>query len=372
MPSPQETRAVAQLYDAAKTPELWSAALQRIANLVGGIGAGHLVQNRRTGAVEWVTVTGPCAELEPRYIDFYAPLDLFAPMLAAAPPGRWLPLSRCVPEREAGHNAWYNDFIVKTGIADIMAAKVYEDDSTSVLVGIQRGTATDKAVSQFNARIRSLQQPLARAARLHVAFRRMGRALSAANQALQYLSVGVVLTDADGQALEVNALAATILRAEDGLQIRDGRLTAVRSFEAAKLAAAIAGNRHNGAVAEDGHILIGRRGGERPYAVTIAPLNTEDGTRDSHINMVLIVNPDWQTPSERSVAAFFGLSPAESRLAGALMKGRKLGEIARDSKVEITTLRTQLSSILRKVGVERQVDLVRVLSSIGSTGPHSA
>ena len=88
--------------------------------------------------------------------------------------------------------------------------------------------------------------------------------------------------------------------------------------------------------------------------------------------MVLIVNPDWQTPSEHSVSAFFGLSPAESRLAAALMQGRKLAGIARDSGVEVTTLRTQLSSILRKVGVERQVDLMRVLSSIGSTGPRRA
>ena len=167
------------------------------------------------------------------------------------------------------------------------------------------------------------------------------------------------------------ALASAILRAEDGLQVRDGRLTAARNFEAAKLATAISGNRHIGP-APDGHILIGRRGGGRPYAVTIAPLNAQDGSRDGNINMVLIVNPDWQTPSERSVAEFFGLSPAESRLAGALMKGRKLAQIARDSNVEVTTLRTQLSSILRKVGVERQVDLVRVLSSIGSTGPHTA
>ena len=84
--------------------------------------------------------------------------------------------------------------------------------------------------------------------------------------------------------------------------------------------------------------------------------------RAQRIVMVLIVNPDWQTPSERSVSAFFGLSPAESRLAASLMQGRKLADIARDSGVEVTTLRTQLSSILRKVGVERQVDLVRVLS----------
>src|SRR4029453_17142530 len=101
MPSRQQARVVEQLYDAAKTPGLWSAALQRIADMVGGIGAGYVVQNRRTGAVEWVTVTGPCAELEPRYIDFYAPRDLYVPLLSAAPLGRWMPLSRCVSKREA-------------------------------------------------------------------------------------------------------------------------------------------------------------------------------------------------------------------------------------------------------------------------------
>jgi len=365
-----QTRAVAQLYDAAKMPEQWSTALQRLAQAVGGVGAGHAIYNKRTGAVEWVTLTGPFAELESQYINFYAAKDLYAPVLFAASPGRWLPMSRSLAKAEIGRNEWYNDFIVKTGIADILAAKIYEDDQTSVLLGIQRADSSDKAAAQFNNRVRSLRQPLARAARLHMEFRRMSRALSAANHALQYLSVGVVLTDAEGQVLEMNALAAEILSLKDGLQIRDGRLTALRNFEAAKLAASFSSR--SAAASADGHLLVGRRGSGRPYAVTIAPLNGEEGSHESKINMVLIINPDWQAPSERSVAEFFGLSPAESRLAASLMKGRKVREIARDSKVEITTLRTQLSSILRKVGVERQVDLVRVLSSIGSTDPHSA
>ena len=59
----------------------------------------------------------------------------------------------------------------------------------------------------------------------------------------------------------------------------------------------------------------------------------------------------------------FGLSPAECRLAVALADGKKLSEIARQSGLKITTLRTQLSAVLKKVGVERQTDLIRVLSS---------
>ena len=362
----RQTSALAQLYDAAKAPARWSAALQSVAESVGGIGVGQVVLSKGTGAVEWVTITGPCAELEPRYVSHYAPHDLYLPVLNATAVGRWMSLSHSLSESDMRGNAWYNDFILKTGIADILAAKMHEDEETIVLLGIQRGTASEKTISQFNAHVGPLLQPLARAARLHVAFRRMGRALSAANLALQYLSVGVVLTDADGHVLETNELAADILRLKDGLQMRGGRLTALRSFESSKLAAIVAGKSESA----DGHLLIGRRGDRRPYAVTVAPLNADEGGR--RIAMILIVNPDWQNPSERSVAEFFGLSPAESRLAAALMKGRKLREIARDTGVEVTTLRTQLSSILKKVGVARQVDLVRMLSSIGPTNPHSA
>ena len=366
----QQTAALAELYDAAKVPAQWPAALQGVAAAVGGIGAGQVIFNKPTGAVEWVTITGPCAELEPRYISHYAPLDLYAPTLRAQPARRWLPLSRSLPAGAVVGNAWYNDFILKSGVADILAAKMYEDDDTTVLLGIHRGPASDRAVAQFNAGVRALLLPLVRATRQHVAFRRMGRALAAAHQALRYLSVGVVLTDVEGHVLETNELACEILHRGDGLQIRDGRLAATRTFDSAKLAASIAGRAAVGDA--EGHLLIGRKGGARPHAVTIAPLDGGDGARAQRIVMVLIVNPDWQTPSERTVSEFFGLSPAESRLAASLMQGRKLGDIARASGVEVTTLRTQLSSILRKVGVERQVDLVRILSSIGATGPHRA
>jgi DNA-binding NarL/FixJ family response regulator len=57
-------------------------------------------------------------------------------------------------------------------------------------------------------------------------------------------------------------------------------------------------------------------------------------------------------------AEFFRLSPTESRLAVALLAGKKLSEVAMESGVQITTLRTQLSSILPKTGVTRQIDLI--------------
>ena len=51
----------------------------------------------------------------------------------------------------------------------------------------------------------------------------------------------------------------------------------------------------------------------------------------------------------------------------------KLSNIAGDIGVQITTLRTQLSAILRKFDVDRQSDIIRVVSNIsasrGAPGP---
>jgi DNA-binding CsgD family transcriptional regulator len=112
-------------------------------------------------------------------------------------------------------------------------------------------------------------------------------------------------------------------------------------------------------------MLVGRRGtGRRAYALVVAPLGTASAVFDRPLAMILVTDPDGLAPSERDVAEFFGLSPAESRLAAALLAGKRLRGLAADTGVQISTLRTQLSSILEKVGVERQTDLVRVLASV--------
>jgi DNA-binding CsgD family transcriptional regulator len=80
--------------------------------------------------------------------------------------------------------------------------------------------------------------------------------------------------------------------------------------------------------------------------------------------MILIADLEERVPSGADLAEFFGLSPAEGRLAAALRAGKRLSEVAGDCGVRITTLRTQLSSIMGKVGVTRQAELIRVLARL--------
>jgi DNA-binding CsgD family transcriptional regulator len=188
---------------------------------------------------------------------------------------------------------------------------------------------------------------------------------SVAVRALDQLCAGVIIADNNGRVIEMNRAAEFIVQLDDGLNICNGRLCARRTFETTKIAKLIAGATDAKAGAAAGRMLVGRCDGLPPYVLTVAPLRTNIAVDDRRLAMIVVVDPQRHSPSEADLVEFFGLSPAEARLAAALLTGKTLAQIAASAGVRITTLRTQLGSILRKVGADRQSDLIRILSSTG-------
>ena len=183
-------------------------------------------------------------------------------------------------------------------------------------------------------------------------------------QALDQLCAGVIVTDDAGLIIESNRTANAIVQLADGLLIREGRLCARRIFETSKMARLIAAATEEKSPVGGARMVIGRCEGLPPYVLAVMPLHAAP-VDDQRLAMIIIVDPARYVPSEKDLADLFGLSPAEARVTAALMTGKSLADIAAASGVQITTVRTQLRSILRKVGVKRQFDLVRMLSSTG-------
>jgi DNA-binding CsgD family transcriptional regulator len=274
-------------------------------------------------------------------------------------------LSECLPKTVLRSDEWYNDFVVRCGVRDILGVRLFENSSHAAILGIYYGLYQTRSGSADAARLKELLDPLSQAARLHVELRNMGWKSSIALRALDQLANGVLVTDGDGRIIELNRVAEHILCRDDGLAVRNGKLCALRVFEDNKLMAFISAAAVGKTAAATGRMLIGRRGGQKHYAVTVASIGgAQLGVFERPLALILIGAPEHLAPSERDVAEIFGLSPAESRLAVALIAGKKLADIAANSGVRITTLRTQLSSILRKVGATRQADLIRILSSV--------
>jgi DNA-binding CsgD family transcriptional regulator len=204
-----------------------------------------------------------------------------------------------------------------------------------------------------------------KAAELHVRLNNAGWQSSVAWRALDQLAAAVIIADRDARIVRVNRAGEDLLSRGRALSVRHGKLCTGRSFETDKLRALI-----GAAAVPDkldpaiGRMLVGSRDRDLPCVLTVARVTAELAVFDRPLAMVLAAAPEQRLLAAADLAELFGLSPAESRLAVALMAGKKLPEIAVEARVWITTLRTQLSAILKKVGAERQVDLVRILASI--------
>lgn len=73
---------------------------------------------------------------------------------------------------------------------------------------------------------------------------------------------------------------------------------------------------------------------------------------------------------EREMRAFHGLTTRESEVLGALMQGKSADAIAEESVVSVATIRTQIRSILAKLGVNSQLAAVARAQEVRWQPPH--
>jgi PAS domain-containing protein len=358
-------KTVASIYGAVLDERLVSTALEAVVEYVGAFGASYLLVNKLTGQVSslalWGGFTGSCAD----YLAHYSKIDPFRPFVEEAACGTLYRLSECLPQNLLRYDEWYNDHLLKGGVSDLLGTKLYESPSHAVLVSLHRAIRDVGSVPRDMDALHRLMPALGNAARLHVGLVDMGYRSAVVRGRLDHSAAGVIFTDVDGRIVDTNQTAERVLRLGDGLTIRNGRICARRSFETAKLAELIAhATTASGNCPSAGCLLIGRDGGRPSYVVRVAPIAAGQAGYNLPMAMVLVSTPDEDRVSESELAELYGLTPAESRLAMAVASGRRLNELTGEFGVQVTTLRTQLSSILKKCEVERQSDLVRLISII--------
>ena len=226
---------ISAFYDAVLDERRWTEALKAVAEYVGAVDVGYLLANKKTGeplsVAWWGCFSGNSAE----YLTHYCKIDPFRVAQESASCGSWNRASEILPRSLLSQDEWYNDFILKGGVCDILGAKLHEDASHVVLIGFQSPIGDSRSFPRNQTALRRLTEPLCQAARLHVGLQEIGYRSAIAEEALNELDAGVIVADGDGRVLRTNQLADAILSQGDGLAIRNGRLAAPRSFETASL-----------------------------------------------------------------------------------------------------------------------------------------
>ncbi len=186
-------------------------------------------------------------------------------------------------------------------------------------------------------------------------------------------STASILLDGEGRILHMNEAAQYIATAQDGLCVRIDRIvpsdpTRRSEFSALVTACTASDMAHSG-----GALALGRASHKRPLQVLITPVRLMDKYRASVRVLILATDPDRAVHFPDAVLRHtYGLTPAETEIANALLTGFSLDEIAQLRKVTIATVRSQMKGLMGKTDTQRQGDLIRLLSTLPRTAPNKA
>ena len=101
----------------------------------------------------------------------------------------------------------------------------------------------------------------------------------------------------------------------------------------------------------------------RPLALHRIPLVQSDGQSDYVVTILADLGAAPQ-PNPATLRRIFGLTAAESKLAIQIVNGETPVDIARDHRVSVATVRSQLASIFGKTQTRRQSELAMLLTRV--------
>ncbi|EGF89419.1 luxR family transcriptional regulator [Asticcacaulis biprosthecium C19] len=208
------------------------------------------------------------------------------------------------------------------------------------------------------ARLQALVPHLQRMHQMRLQMQRLETRSDVARAALDRFAYPTLILQPDRHILLANAAATDTLVRRQGLFEQKGRLYAQQSEDNKRLSdalhTALNGNGQDAEICQIG------RGDGLEQRVIMSPM------ADRKSVFLVIDDPATPRPLNAKISQLYGLSAAETALTEALMRGETPEDFALARNVRITTVRSQLSSLLRKTETERQAQLIASMSRLPS------
>jgi len=360
---PELLRLIMTTYDAAAEPAVWPQFLAHYAEAtradVAFIQRHYLGEHRS----QLLATVGLKQQFTDAYNQHYSRLNvwrehgrhLYAPHVVLVD-------EQLYPRNLLKRTEFYNDHLLPNGTTRCLTGVISCNEHEALVLTAMRAEQAKAFDTSYSKAIQELLGHLSRAFTLQERL----QILEAGESALNDLSLGIILLDADGNAVFSNRAAEEMLRSGDGLRVRRGRLVALHSERHGELQNLL---RHatasDGATACPPGVLVTRPSGRPPFHVTASPLRRTPqalfGT-SSPVAVVFVTDPLKYRPlAAESLKQTYGLTAREASLAIALAQGQSLDEAAGQLQMRYETARTHLRRILSKTETSRQSELVLLL-----------
>lgn len=351
------------LYASVLNPEDWRKALGLCGTYTGGLDAQISTFDKQ----RLIPIAGAMAGTNfeaiaiSDYARHYCALDPVPKMASGLSLHDWQCSQQQFDQAYVDRSEFYQDFLMPHQLRYGLFVKVDEDASSFTMFASMRALGQQPFGVKHQQAGHRISTDLQRVVQLqrHTQALRMQAEFGA--KALDALAFALWVVDGTGRIRYGNRQAETLLGdATVDFVTRSGLLTCRSSPYKERLAALIVNATRFPAIA--GGMLLKDA---REHKVLVVPLPA--CSRLNHdwqipLALVLGLQANSHLSSLQLMSTLYDFSPAEVRLAAAMLTGHSLERYASDVQLTLNTVRTQLKSLFHKTGTSRQAELVALLS----------
>jgi DNA-binding CsgD family transcriptional regulator len=353
------TDLIPQIYEAGSGQSSWDDVMSNLAQRLGA--GGHLtyeeVKNPAHGKSSVISNKGFAPEVLGRYFEHYAGCNVWAASDAMVP-GAVFTSSMLYPDERLKRTEYWSGWLRHVDVFYVVGGIIHDDSASRTKVSFVR----PERGARFDAHHRRLLEGFVPHLRASLsAQKRLAQSRSLLTpllNTLNELDQGVVLLRSDRTVVHMNDSARALLRGQSALEVKGDRLD-FASAEWNEQFRALARPDRQLARSETVYLRVRAAGGQMLQATLMRLADDVAGPR----HLVLFIKQQRSdNAAEVALRKLYGLSPTEAQLASLLAQGRSVNEVAQARAVSIHTVRSQLKSVMQKLDVKRQAEIVQIIN----------
>lgn len=356
---------IGEIYDSVLHPESWNETLARITGTLCPLSweaAFILWEGNNPPTARFVAASGLAAGVQEIYSAVYAGNHPWSRKLMRYGNGSVVDSNDIMTREEFLETEFFRNFLAPWGIDRMIA--VLLDRRGSERLGLMLPGPGDRDVERLKRGLRVLAPHIQRAMRISDRIATLDLAAGAARAATDAAPFAIVTLDDQLNILHANSRAARYEKA-GFIRTTQDRFAFTHPNSQKHLLDLVKSTAPTGLAFQ----AVGASGAECPVLVariTRQSAKQIGGVRLGASLIVTLGSSPGETPVVEidRVAQWFGLTPAEARLAVALAAGDTLQDYAALRAVSVNSARFLLKGIFRKTGATSQAQLVALLTRL--------
>ena len=350
------------IHDTALRPAAWDDVLRRLAALTGCAAGGLTRENPYNGRGTPITYFGFDPQHVEKTFEYFLPLN---PLFSVAPrmqSGLIITNGDVVPTEAFRRSEFYDGWARPQGLCSPITLVTHSTPHTYIPLTLVRPDGSGEASDEDRAMLSRFAPHVMHAVRVGLQLESAAAKEGHLFAALACLPQPALLVDTEHRVVFANAAGEAFLGRSTRrlLDVADGKLLALDASMDATLQAILSRAVGEGGSCSGGAMMLQPLEPGGAVQLTVTPLRSDGFWEAAEADngaarccLVLIDDRSLFTLAERH-----GLTPAETRLAEAVVVGKGLAWAACQLNISRSTAQSHLDKVFQKTNTRRQAELV--------------